>query len=84
MGDVNVCTSYMIHCYAAEISGMVLLRYMLLHCCWVGVGGWGMLTYLVVSYMIHCDAAEISGMVLLRYMFATLLLGWGGRGGGGC
>ena len=51
MGDVNVpCTSYMIHCYAAEISGMV---YYVTRCYaaaglgWGG-GGWGMLTYLVL------------------------------------
>ena len=35
MGDVNVpCTSYMIHCYAAEISGMVYY----VTCCYAAVG----------------------------------------------
>ena len=49
VGDVNVpCTSYMIQCYAAEISGMVYY----VTCCYaaagLGWGGWGMLTYLVL------------------------------------
>ena len=45
-GDVNVpCTSYMIYCYAAEISGTTLHVATLL----MGWGGgWGMLTYLVL------------------------------------
>ena len=38
MGDVNVpCTSYMIQCYAAEISGMVYY----VTCCYAAAGlGW--------------------------------------------
>ena len=39
MGDVNApCTSYMIHCYAAEISGIVYY----VTCCYAAAGvGWG-------------------------------------------
>ena len=39
VGDVNVpCTSYMIQCYAAEISGMVYD----VTCCYAAAGlGWG-------------------------------------------
>ena len=39
MGGVNVpCTSYMIQCYAAEISGMVYY----VTCCYAAAGlGWG-------------------------------------------
>ena len=39
VGDVNVpCTSYMIHCYAAEISGIVYY----VTCCYAADGvGWG-------------------------------------------
>ena len=39
VGDVNVpCTSYMIQCYAAEISGMVYY----VTCCYAAAGlGWG-------------------------------------------
>ena len=53
-GDVNVpCTSYLIYCYAAEISGIVYD----VTCCyaaetssvgWGGVGWGGMLTFLVL------------------------------------
>ena len=53
-GDVNVpCTSYMIYCYAAKISGIVYY----VTCCyaaetssvgWGGVGWRGMLTFLVL------------------------------------
>ena len=53
-GDVNVpCTSYLIYCYAAKISGIVYY----LTCChaaetssvgWGGVGWGGMLTFLVL------------------------------------
>ena len=63
MGDVNVpYTSYMIHCYAAEISGMVYY----VTCCYAAAGlGWGVgdVNVPCTSYMIHCYAAEISGMV---------------------
>ena len=48
-GHVNVpCTSYMIYCHAAEISGIVYY----VTCCYaaagVGWGGGGMLTFLVL------------------------------------
>ena len=53
-GDVNVpCTSHLIYCYAAEISGIVDY----VTCCyaaetssvgWGGVGWGGMLTFLVL------------------------------------
>ena len=45
MEDVNVpCTSYMIQCYAAEISGMVYD----VTCCYAAAGVGGILTYLVL------------------------------------
>ena len=46
-GHVNVpCTSYMIYCYAAEISGIVCY----VTCCYAadGVGWGGMFTFLVL------------------------------------
>ena len=65
VGDVNVpCTSYMIHCYAAEISGIVY--YVI--CCYAADGvGWdvGDVNVPCTSYMIHCYAAEISGIVVM-------------------
>ena len=64
-GDVNVpCTSYMIHCYAAEISGIVYY----VTCCYAADGvGWGVgdVNVPCTSYMIHCYAAEISGIVVM-------------------
>ena len=82
MGDVNVpCTSYMIHCYAAEISGMVYY----VTWCYAAAGlGWGVgdVNVPCTSYMIHCYAAEISGMVYyVTWCYAAAGLGWGG---GGC
>ena len=76
-GDVNVpCTSYMIHCYAAEISGS-LRRYMLLRCWWVGWGGWGMLTHLVLrTWSIATLLRSLGSFTTLHV--ATLLMGWGG------
>ena len=66
-GYVNVpCTSYMIYCHAAEISGIVYY----VTCCYaadgVGWGGGGVRGHVNVpctSYMIYCHAAEISGIV---------------------
>ena len=64
-GHVNVpCTSYMIYCHAAEISGIV---YYVTCCCaadgvgWGGVGGH--VNVPCTSCMIYCHAAEISGIV---------------------
>ena len=63
VGDVNVpCISYMIYCYAAEISGIVFY----VTCCYAADGvGWGVgdVNVPCTSYMIHCYAAEISGIV---------------------
>ena len=79
VGDVNVpCTSYMIHCYAAEISGNVYY----VTCCYAADGvGWGV-NVPCTSYMIHCYAAEISGIVYyVTCCYAADGVGWGG---GGC
>ena len=53
-GHVNVpCTSYMIYCHAAEISGIVYY----VTCCYAAeISG-------IVYYVICCYAAEISGIV---------------------
>ena len=70
-GHVNVpCTSYMIYCYAAEISGIVCY----VTCCYAADGvGWGGDVHVpCTSYLIYCYAAEISGIVamsmLLRFI----------------
>ena len=76
-GHVNVpCTSYIIVCYAAEISGIVatLLVTALLM-------GWGV-NVPCTSYIVVCCAAEISGIVA-TLLVTTLLMGWGGVGWGG-
>ena len=54
VGDVHVpCTSYMIHCYAAEISGIVYY----VTCCYAAeISG-------IVYYVTCRYAAEISGIV---------------------
>ena len=75
-GHVNVpCTSYIIVCYAAEISGIVatLLVTALLM-------GWGV-NVPCTSYIIVCCAAEISGSVA-TLLVTMLLMGWGGVGWG--
>ena len=56
MGDVNIpCTSYMIHCYAAEISGIVYY----VKCCYAADGvGWGVGD--------RCVQKEISGIVVFK------------------
>ena len=53
-GHVNVpCTSYMIYCHAAEISGIVYY----VTCCYAAeISG-------IVYYVICCYAAEIPGIV---------------------
>ena len=84
MGDVNVpCTSYMIHCYAAEISGMAWFTTLHVVTLLLGWGGGvGDVNVPCTSYMIHCYAAEISGMVYyVTCCYAAAGLGWGG---GGC
>ena len=82
MGDVNVpCTSYMIHCYTAEISGIVYY----VTCCYAADGvGWGVGDGNVpcTSYMIHCYTAEISGIFYyVTCCYAADGVGWGV---GGC
>ena len=72
-GDANVpCTSYMIYCYAAEISGIVYY----VTCCyaaetssvvWGGVGWGGMLTFLGVKVTrnrqnLSCHTGTIDSM----------------------
>ena len=79
VGDVHVpCTSYMIHCYAAEISGIVYY----VTCCYaadgVGGGGVGDVNVPCTSYMILCYAAEISGIVYyVTCCYAADGVGWG-------
>ena len=75
MGDVHVpCTSYMIHCYAAEISGIVYY----VTCCYAA-DGVGDVNVPCTSYMIHCYAAEISGIVYyVTCCYAADGVGWGG------
>ena len=91
-GDVNVpCTSYLIYCYAAEISGIVYY----VTCCslrplvWVGVGwgGGGMLTFLVLRTWYIATLLRSLGSFTTLHV-ATLLrplvwvgVGWGGEGG---
>ena len=80
-GHVNVpCTSYLIYCHAAEISGMVYY----VTCCYAADGvGWGgvggMLTFLVLR------AWYIAMLLRSLGSFTTLhvLMGWGGVGLGG-
>ena len=50
---------------------------MLLRCCWVGVGGWGMLTYLVLRTWSSATLLRSLGWFTTWHV-ATLLLGWGG------
>ena len=76
-GHVNVpCTSYMIYCHAAEISGIVYY----VTCCYAadGVGWGGMLTFLVLR------AWYIAMLLRSLGSFTTLhvLMGWGGVGWG--
>ena len=69
-GHVNVpCTSYVICCYAAEISGGVAML------CTRRDGVGGYVSVPCTSYVICCYAAEISGVV------ATLCARRGGVGG---
>ena len=51
VGDVHVpCTSYMIHCYAAEISGIVYY----VTCCYDADGvGWGVGGCSRTLYFVH-------------------------------
>ena len=61
-GHVNVpCTSYMIYCHAAEISGIVYYVTCADGVGWGGVGGHDHVP--CTSCMIYCHAAEISGIV---------------------
>ena len=82
-GHVNgPCTSYMIYCHAAEISGIVYY----VTCCYAADGvGWGGVGGHVndpcTSWMIYCHAAEIFGIVY--YVKCADGVGWGGVGWGG-
>ena len=67
-GHVNVpCTSYVICCYAAEISGAVSTLYLapLLMMEWGGGGG--MLTFLVLRTL-YVATLQRSLVLFLRYM----------------
>ena len=81
-GHVNVpCTSYMIYCHAAEISGIVYY----VTCCYAADGvGWGGVGGHVnvpcTSCMIYCHAAEIFGIVY--YVTCADGVPWGGVGWG--
>ena len=70
-GHVTVpCTSYVICCYAAEISGVVATFYVAT-LLMMGWGGGGHVTVPCTSYAICRYAAEISGVVATFYV-ATL------------
>ena len=57
--------------------GSFTIRYMLLRCWWGGVGGWGMLTYLVLrTWSIATLLRSLGSFTTLHV--ATLLMGWGG------
>ena len=75
-GHVNVpCTSYVICCYAAGISG-VLLRCIHEGVGWGGVGG-VMLTFLVL-HTLYVATLQRSLVLLLRCIHEGV--GWGGGG----
>ena len=88
------CTSYMIYCHAAKISGIAYY----VTCCyaaeissvgWGGVGWGGVGGHVngpCTSYMIYCHAAKISGIayyVTCCYAAEISSVGWGGVGWGG-
>ena len=78
-GHVNVpCTSYMIYCHAAEISGIVYY----VACCYAADAVGGHVNVPCTSCMIYCHAAEISGIVYyVTCCYAADGVGWGGVGG---
>ena len=70
-GHVNVpCTSYMIYCYAAEISWIVYY----VTCCYAAdrVGWGGHVNVPCTSYNIYCYAAEISGIVPMSMLLRCI------------
>ena len=81
VGDVHVpCTSYMILCYAAEISGIVYY----VTCCYAADGvGWGGGGCSRTLYFVHDPLLRCWDLWdrLLRYML--LRCWWGGVGGWG-
>ena len=59
-GHVNVpCTSCMIYCHAAEISGIVYY----VTCCYAAEVGWACSLRSLRTHVTRCYAAEISGIV---------------------